>query len=120
RYIYAICDTYACCASFFFDARASTELYTLALHDALPIVGLVTVRKPTRRERQHFLQTFHHQRERLLIAVRWIHPMPSSKMKVIDVDPIHPSSPWPVRIGHREDFHELPATVRREERGDLP
>src|SRR5690606_41361558 len=84
RYIYAICDTYACCASFFFDARASTELYTLALHDALPILGLVTVRKPTRRERQHFLQTFHHQRERLLIAVRWIHPMPSSKMKVIE------------------------------------
>src|SRR5256885_2127636 len=33
-----ICDTH-CCFFFFFNDTATTEIYTLSLHDALPICG---------------------------------------------------------------------------------
>src|SRR5438552_17403007 len=33
-YVYALCELYIC---FFFNDTATTEIYTLSLHDALPI-----------------------------------------------------------------------------------
>src|SRR5687768_17897179 len=41
-----VCIIYFCALFFFFNDTATTEIYTLSLHDALPISGARRVRDP--------------------------------------------------------------------------
>src|SRR5438034_7789976 len=51
-------------ALFFFNAPATTEIYTLSLHDALPILCVAAPRKnATRRKQTHGLTHAQHARE---------------------------------------------------------
>src|SRR5690606_40848807 len=47
-----VSDLYRCCSFFFFDDPAPTEIYTLSLHDALPIWLPVPGRPQVLRELQ--------------------------------------------------------------------
>src|SRR5205809_4067809 len=55
---------------FFFNATATTEIYTLSLHDALPIFPADAVREPARDQRHWHRQDdedgIHHARRRLV------------------------------------------------------
>src|SRR5712664_5029697 len=53
------CWCYGMFVFFFFNDTATTEIYTLSLHDALPISGRQALRADPRR---HFVRALHHLR----------------------------------------------------------
>src|SRR5258706_4013062 len=56
---------------FFFNDTATTEIYTLSLHDALPISG------PDRHQRRvlHHIHPSHERRRRERQLPEWLHPV---------------------------------------------
>src|SRR5260370_12882858 len=79
------------CSFFFFNDTATTEIYTLSLHDALPIYGVLLEHDPAVRPRS------------------------------LHRDPIHLDHAVPVGEEPREDVEEggLAATARAHHRGQL-